>query len=72
MLSKPLREEQADMRSRWSDPSYQWANDSDLRRKYNARRKCVAVPNAVHQAGHIVGTALHSGSKETEVKGDKK
>jgi hypothetical protein len=69
MLSKPLREEQADMRSRWSDPSYQWANDSDLRRKYNARRN---VPNAVHQAGHIVGTALHSGSKETEVKGDKK
>jgi hypothetical protein len=45
MLSKPLREEQADMRSRWSDPSYQWANDSDLRRKYNARRKVVEVPD---------------------------
>ena len=69
MLSKPLREEQADMRSRWSDPSYQWANDSDLRRKFDAYSKCVAVPNAVHQTGHNVDTALHSGSKETETKG---
>ena len=43
MLSKPLREEQADMRSRWSDPAYQWANDSNLRRKLDARRH-VAVP----------------------------
>lgn len=34
MLNKPLREEQADMKSRWSDPSYRWANDSALRRRY--------------------------------------
>ena len=71
MLSKPLGEEQADMKARWSDPSYQWANDSNLRRKFDARRKVVAVPNEVHQAGHIVDAALHSGSAEAEVKGDK-
>ena len=71
MLSKPLGEEQADMRTRWSDPSYQWANDSNLRRKFDARRKVVAVPDTVHQTGHIVDAALHSGSTETENKGDK-
>ena len=71
-MLKPLKDEQADMRLRWLDPAYRWQNDSNLRRKFVARRNVVAVPNAVHQAGHIVGTALHSGSKETEVKGDKK
>jgi hypothetical protein len=69
MLSKPLREEQADMRSRWSDPSYQWANDSDLRRKYNARRKCVAVPNTVYETGHDMGQSHGSSGTETESKG---
>lgn len=33
-MLKPLREEQADMRLRWSDPSYRWANDSELRKRY--------------------------------------
>ena len=72
MLSKPLREEQADMKARWSDPSYRWANDSNLRRKFDAYRKVAAVPDTVHQTGHTVDTALHSGSTEAEVKGDKK
>ena len=70
MLSKPLREEQADMRSRWSDPSYQWANDSNLRRKLDARRH-VAVPNAVHQTGHNVEQPLRSSGTKAETKGDK-
>ena len=70
MLSKPLREEQADMRSRWSDPAYQWANDSNLRRKLDARRN-VAVPNEVHQTGHNVEQPLRSGSTKAETKGDK-
>lgn len=43
-MLKPLKEEQAAMKSRWSDPAYQWANDSALRRKIlketdNARNK---------------------------------
>lgn len=41
MLFKPLKEEQADMRARWSDPAYRWANDRSLREKvertYNDR-----------------------------------
>ena len=71
-MLKPLKDEQADMRLRWLDPAYRWQNDSNLRRKFDARRKFVAVPNTVHQAGHIVDAALHSGSTEVEVKGDKK
>jgi hypothetical protein len=42
MLNKPLEEEQADMRSRWADPAYRWANDSLLRRRY---AKEYEVPN---------------------------
>ena len=75
MLSKPLGEEQADMRTRWSDPSYQWANDSNLRRKFDAirsARRTHTGPEALPTSGHIVDTALHSGSTEAEVKGDKK
>ena len=68
-MLKSLREEQADMRLRWLDPAYRWQNDSNLRRKFDARRKVVAVPDTVHQTGHIVDAALHSGSKETETKG---
>ena len=66
-MLKPLKEEQADMRLRWADPSYQWANDSDLRRKYNARRQ-LAVPNEVHQSGHNVAQPHSSSSEETETK----
>jgi hypothetical protein len=69
-MLKPLKDEQADMRLRWLDPAYRWQNDSNLRRKFDARRKCVAVPNAVHQTGHNVDTALHNGSTEAEAKGD--
>ena len=68
-MLKPLKDEQADMLLRWLDPAYRWQNDSNLRRKFDARRNVVAVPNAVHQTGHNVDTALHSGSKETETKG---
>ena len=35
-MLKPLREEQADMKARWSDPAYRWANDSNLRRQFHA------------------------------------
>lgn len=65
-MLKPLKDEQADMLLRWLDPAYRWQNDSNLRRKFDARRKVVAVPNAVHQAGHIVDATLHSGSAEAE------
>lgn len=34
-MLKPLVEEQAEMRTRWSDPSYRWANDSELRKRYS-------------------------------------
>jgi len=33
-MQKSLEEEQADMRSRWADPIYRWANDSELRKRY--------------------------------------
>jgi hypothetical protein len=75
MLSKPLREEQADMKIRWSDPSYQWANDSNLRRKLNAIRSARAAqtrPTTLSASGHIVEQPCGSGSTEAEVKGDKK
>jgi hypothetical protein len=38
-MLKPLREEQADMKARWSDPAYRWANDSNLRRQFHAERQ---------------------------------
>jgi hypothetical protein len=38
-MLKPLREEQADMKARWSDPAYRWANDSNLRRKLCGTKK---------------------------------
>jgi hypothetical protein len=52
-MLKPLREEQADMRKRWSDPSYQWANDSALRRKFD-RRHQPEVPSSVQSTGREV------------------
>jgi hypothetical protein len=60
MLKKPLREEQADMKLRWSDPSYQWANDSNLRRRYTKETNAkVQVPAPRHD----VETTLHSSGK---------
>jgi hypothetical protein len=51
-MLKPLREEQADMRKRWSDPSYQWANDSALRRKFDRHQP--KVPSSVQSTGREV------------------
>lgn len=69
-MLKPLREEQADMRARWSDPSYQWANDSDLRRKFDAYRK-PAVPNEVQQTGTNAAQPHGSGCSKAETQGTK-
>ena len=52
-MLKPLREEQADMKARWSDPAYQWANDSALRRKFD-RRHQQEVPSSVQSTGREV------------------
>lgn len=49
MLHKPLKEEQADMKTRWSDPSYQWANDSNLRRKFDRHQQ--GIPQSVQGSG---------------------
>ncbi len=59
-MLKPLREEQDDMKARWSDPAYRWANDSNLRRKFDAHRESTNV-----EQPH------GSGSTETESKGAK-
>jgi hypothetical protein len=49
-MLKPLREEQADMKARWSDPSYRWANDSNLRRQFHVGDKS-QVPSSMQSAG---------------------
>ena len=49
MLKRPLREEQAAMRKRWSVPEYSWANDSSIRRKYDRRYK-LPLPASVSSA----------------------
>jgi hypothetical protein len=43
---KSLREEQADMKKRWSDPLYRWTNDAELRRRY---AKIFRDTDAVHK-----------------------
>ena len=68
MLDKPLAEEQADMRARWSDPSYRWANDSALRRMFHANWSEGATEQ-VHKSGHNVAQPHSSGSEEDEAKG---
>jgi hypothetical protein len=70
-MLKPLREEQADMKARWSDPSYRWANDSNLRRQFHAYRK-QAIPDTVHEVGHNVEQPLCSSGAEVEIKGEPK
>lgn len=48
------------MKLRWSDPSYQWANDSNLRRRYTKETNAkVQVPAPRHD----VETTLHSSGK---------
>jgi hypothetical protein len=58
MLKKPLREEQADMKLRWSDPAYQWANDPAIRRRYLKE-----THEKVPASRHDVETTLHSSGK---------
>ena len=36
-MNKPLKQEQADMRARWSDPAYRWANDPELRKRFTPK-----------------------------------
>lgn len=48
-MLKPLREEQADMRQRWSDPSYRWIHDSALRRKLDRNQS--TLPSSVPSTG---------------------
>ena len=58
-MQKPLREEQAEMRARWSDPAYRWANDSNLRRKFDGHQQ------ALHQSTQGTGCEVEpSLSKE--------
>lgn len=38
-MIKPLREEQADMKARWSDPLYRWTHDSALRKRIEGTTK---------------------------------
>jgi hypothetical protein len=70
MLSKPLKEEQADMKARWSDPSYRWINDPEIRRRYakefrnDADRK--DIPNTLPNAGHKVKQRVSSKTEEGE------
>jgi hypothetical protein len=61
-MLKPLREEQADMKARWSDPSYRWANDSNLRRQFHA--------DTLQAPRHEVEQPLRGVGAETETKGD--
>ena len=71
MLDKTLAEEQADMRARWDDPSYRWANDSNLRRMFHANWSALAT-NTVYESGHNVAQPHSSGSEEAEAKGAEK
>jgi len=50
------------MRARWSDPSYRWANDSDLRRSKQGRPR--ENEKALQAPRHEV-EQLHSGGSTT-------
>ena len=67
-MLKTLGEEQADMRARWSDPSYRWQNDSELRRRYSKEfretREEQAIPNSIHESRHNVAQP-HKGEHTT-------
>lgn len=66
MLKNPLKEEQAAMKTRWSDPAYRWGNDSALRRRYLKETNANATRLPVQAPRHDVETVLCSGSGETE------
>ena len=73
MLNKPLEEEQADMRARWADPSYRWANDSEIRKRYTKEfreNREQTAPNSVHEPRHNVEKPHSGGSEETEAQGE--
>ena len=63
-MLKPLREEQADMKARWSDPAYRWSNDSNLRRQFHA--------DTLQAPRHEVEQPHSGGSEEIETKGEPK
>lgn len=67
MLKKPLKEEQADMQARWSDPSYRWANDSALRNRYlkesNAKTKISTPRHDVEATQHSAGASIEEGAR---------
>lgn len=70
VFDKTLAEEQADMRQRWADPSYRWANDSDLRRSKQGRPRGEsteyqpALPSSVPRTS---GEVAKGKQRETEV-----
>ena len=66
-MLKPLGEEQAAMRSRWSDPQYRWVNDSALRKRY---AKEFRHEDTLQTPRHEVEQPLCSGSAEVETKGE--
>jgi hypothetical protein len=66
-MLKPLGEEQADMRARWSDPSYRWANDSELRRRYSKEFRhedTLQAPRHEMEQPRSGGSAEAEGDKE--------
>lgn len=68
-MLKPLQEEQADMRVRWSDPAYRWANDSELRRRYS---KEFRHEDVLQTPRHEVDEPHSGGSEEAETEGAEK
>ena len=70
-MQKSLGEEQANMRSRWSDPQYRWANDSELRKRYakefrnenETTERQPTLPSSVPNTGSEVGEGSKEGRK---------
>lgn len=64
-MNKPLGEEQADMRTRWSDPAYRWANDSELRRRYSKEFREKYEENTERQS-KVSESVPNAGSEATK------
>jgi hypothetical protein len=62
-MLKPLREEQVDMRARWSDPAYRWANDSELRRSKQGRPRATEHEETAERQPTLPSSLPHSGGK---------